>query len=154
MVLGRSSWEPKSGDRVIGRRNDYDAGVINGEMYRVVGDPRITEGEWFSITIDDDDSDASGLTERTVRAWADLFKWSEKHAEFEKMDGRSKRHAQELHYGYCITAHSSQGSEWDSVFVLDESSTFDDKWRWLYTAVTRAASRVYVLANYQHRLGA
>jgi exodeoxyribonuclease-5 len=152
-TLGRSNWEPKSGDRVIGRRNDYSAGVINGDMYRVIGDPRITGEEWLSVTIDDDDRDVSGLTERTVRAWTDLFKWSEKHAEFDKMDGRTKRHAQELHYGYCITAHSSQGSEWDSVFVLDESSTFDDKWRWLYTAVTRAASRVYVLANYRHQLG-
>lgn len=154
MVLGRQGWEPVTGDRVIGRRNDYDAGVINGEMYRVVDNPHSTEGEWFSITIDDDDSIMPELAERTVRAWSYLFKGPTKHAEFEKMDGRSKRHAQELHYGYCITAHSSQGSEWDSVFVLDESSTFDDKWRWLYTAVTRAASRVYVLANYQHRLGA
>ena len=154
VVLGRPGWEPVIGDRVIGRRNDYEAGVINGEMYRVVGSPVGTDRDWFPITIDDDDSMQPELTARVVSAWSLLFKGSGGHAEFDKMDGRSKRHAQELHYGYCITAHSSQGSEWDSVFVLDESSTFDDKWRWLYTAVTRAASRVYVLADYRHWIGA
>lgn len=42
-------------------------------------------------------------------------------------------------YGYCITCHKAQGSEWDSVAIFDESSYFGDlSNNWLYTAVTRA----------------
>jgi ATP-dependent exoDNAse (exonuclease V) alpha subunit len=46
-------------------------------------------------------------------------------------------------YGYCITVHKSQGSEWDSVLVLESYGGF--AWnmdRWRYTAVTRAANRL------------
>lgn len=49
-------------------------------------------------------------------------------------------------YGYAITAHKSQGSQWDSVLIFDESNIFFDlKKEWLYTAVTRAAKKVVVV---------
>ena len=43
-------------------------------------------------------------------------------------------------FAHCITAHKSQGSEWDHVVVLayDHYFKFDDHWNWLYTACTRA----------------
>jgi len=41
--------------------------------------------------------------------------------------------------------HKSQGSQWNSVVVLDESFVFkQDAARHLYTAITRAAERVVV----------
>lgn len=46
-------------------------------------------------------------------------------------------------YGYAITAHKSQGSEWSKVYL--ESSWMSDSWdkaRWLYTAVTRAKDTI------------
>jgi exodeoxyribonuclease-5 len=49
-------------------------------------------------------------------------------------------------YGYAVTCHKSQGSEWPRVLVLDQSRMFRaDAGRWLYTAVTRAADTVVVL---------
>lgn len=47
-------------------------------------------------------------------------------------------------FGYCITCHKSQGSEWPSVLVWDEwmpPKIWDMK-RWRYTAITRAAERL------------
>lgn len=42
-------------------------------------------------------------------------------------------------WGWAITAHKSQGSQWDRVCVINESRYFrDDAKKWLYTAVTRA----------------
>lgn len=44
-------------------------------------------------------------------------------------------------FGYCITCHKSQGSEWPRVLVWDEyvpPKIWDMK-RWRYTAITRAA---------------
>ncbi len=45
-------------------------------------------------------------------------------------------------YAYAITAHKAQGSEWEDVLVLEESP--QDYARWMYTAVTRAKSRLIV----------
>ena len=51
-------------------------------------------------------------------------------------------------YGYAITVHKAQGSEWNKVLVVEERFPFEKKEhaRWLYTAVTRSASKL-VLAR-------
>ena len=49
-------------------------------------------------------------------------------------------------FGYAITCHKSQGSQWDNVLVYDESFCFrEHASRWLYTAITRAAKKVTVI---------
>lgn len=48
-------------------------------------------------------------------------------------------------YGYAITAHKSQGSQWEKVFVNQNySAPGSDSARWFYTAITRAAKEVEV----------
>lgn len=53
----------------------------------------------------------------------------------------------EFAYGYAITCHKAQGSEWDKVLVLEESFPFDKKEhaRWLYTACTRASEKLVLV---------
>ena len=53
----------------------------------------------------------------------------------------------EFTYGYAITVHKSQGSEWDNVCVLEESFPFDreEHARWLYTAITRASNKLVLV---------
>lgn len=50
-------------------------------------------------------------------------------------------------YGYAITVHAAQGSEWDKVLVVEEDFPFvkREHARWLYTAATRASSRLVLL---------
>lgn len=50
-------------------------------------------------------------------------------------------------YGYAITTHKSQGSEWDKVLVYEENFPFDkeEHKRWLYTAATRASQKLVVV---------
>jgi exodeoxyribonuclease-5 len=49
-------------------------------------------------------------------------------------------------YGYALTCHKSQGSEWPEVLVIIEPSLRVlgeiERRRWLYTAITRAKTRV------------
>jgi exodeoxyribonuclease V len=60
-----------------------------------------------------------------------------------ELDYFERLRAQEFDYGYALTCHKAQGSQWPSVIVFDESGCFrKDRKRWLYTAVTRAADRV------------
>ena len=50
-------------------------------------------------------------------------------------------------YGYSITCHAAQGSEWDKVLVIEESFPFskDEHKRWLYTAATRASEKLVLV---------
>lgn len=53
-------------------------------------------------------------------------------------------------YGYCLTCHEAQGSEFESVVVFEPTDYFReaekyDYRRWLYTAITRAKSQLIVI---------
>lgn len=57
--------------------------------------------------------------------------------------------ALQVKYAYAITGHKAQGGQWERVFIEhpwrpDEEITLDYL-RWLYTAITRAKDRVYLL---------
>lgn len=64
---------------------------------------------------------------------------------------RSRKYASlipyEFTYGYCITCHKAQGSEWNKVLVIEEGFPFDkqEHARWLYTAATRAVDKLVIV---------
>ena len=61
-----------------------------------------------------------------------------------------------LKFGYAITCHKSQGSEWNHVFVkckTHQSQLSADYFRWLYTAITRTAKQLYLLDEPHLALG-
>ena len=53
----------------------------------------------------------------------------------------------EFTYGYAITGHKSQGSQWDKVLVIEERFPFEkeEHIKWLYTCCTRASSRLVLV---------
>ena len=54
----------------------------------------------------------------------------------------------QFEYGYAITCHRAQGSEYSKVLVLDERMSVADHSRWLYTAATRAKDKLVIVRNY------
>ena len=50
-------------------------------------------------------------------------------------------------YGYALTTHAAQGSEWPKVVVLEEKFPFDkiEHARWLYTACTRSSEKLVLV---------
>ncbi len=50
-------------------------------------------------------------------------------------------------YGYAITCHKAQGSEWEKVLVYEESFPYDkeEHARWLYTAATRSSKKLILI---------
>lgn len=55
----------------------------------------------------------------------------------------------EFDYGYCITVHKAQGSEYNKVLVFEEFLRGGDHARWLYTAATRAKEKLVIVRNYR-----
>ena len=62
-----------------------------------------------------------------------------------------------LKFGYAITCHKAQGSEWEHVFVKCKShhnQLSADYFRWFYTAITRTSKSLYLLDAPDIKLGA
>ena len=63
--------------------------------------------------------------------------------------------ALQVKFAYAITCHKAQGGQWDTVFVdqgyMKEEMIDTEYYRWLYTAVTRATKRLY-LVNFGDQL--
>lgn len=56
--------------------------------------------------------------------------------------------ALQLKYAYAITCHKSQGGQWDCVFVdfpFWQGGQGDEDLKWLYTALTRAVKKIYLV---------
>lgn len=127
---------PCVGERIIMTKNDRTLGVFNGQQYYVVAAGEPIDGR-VEMTVESCD------TGRTLTAdfWTVPF---DRQPEREDVDNRPKR-VLEADFAYCITAHKSQGSEWPAVLVCDPWKR-EEMERWRYTAATRAAERLGVIA--------
>jgi exodeoxyribonuclease-5 len=73
---------------------------------------------------------------------------SSKYKRFMAVKNNSYFNALQVKYSYAITCHKSQGGQWKNVFIeqpyLPDGPDFG-YFRWLYTAVTRAQSNLYLV---------
>ena len=55
----------------------------------------------------------------------------------------------EFAFGYAITCHKAQGSEWDKVLVIEENfpRVKEEHARWLYTACTRSTQKLALVRS-------
>lgn len=128
-VLGFETPVPQPGDRLVCLRNDGETGLMNGGQWRCLGAELLDEERVLLSIIDDENQ--LGLQ---VEAHMAYFRGEE--PPFYEI-----RQAQCFDFAYAITCHKSQGDQFSSVCVVDESDIFGaDRHRWLYTAITRASS--------------
>ena len=126
------------GERVVALKNDKDRGLLNGSLWEVQEIELSDENETEMVVKPlDPGMSVNAASVKTHHAW---------------LDGREKelpwtvqRDYQPFDHAYALSVHKAQGSQWDSVLVLDESRVFrEDASKWLYTALTRASERVVV----------
>lgn len=71
-----------------------------------------------------------------------------KYAKFQKVKENEYFNGLQVKFSYAITCHKSQGGQWNTVFIeqpyLPEGID-RDYIRWLYTAITRAKDRLYLI---------
>lgn len=129
-------FHPTKGDRLICLRNDRSKHLFNGGLWDV---------ERVYCADQTIEMRVSSLDEKRdpvkIKTFEQFFNGTE-----QELDWRAKRETQEFTFGWAITCHKSQGSQWDSPIIFDESGAFRESRRnWLYTAVTRAAEKVTVV---------
>lgn len=130
---------PSVGDKLVCLRNKKSKGLLNGATWTVENFFGEKKGKLRLELAPEDE-----LSKKTVLV-------NVHPAFFEGREGElthtQRRNSDEFDYGYALTVHKAQGSQWDDVVLFDESGAFrEHRTRWLYTAVTRAAERITVVA--------
>lgn len=140
-LLGRSGFEPVPGDKLVCLKNDHGNRLMNGELWTCrecvsVNNDKVT------LTIESEDEPGRIVTVDTVRHF---FQGRDEELKLRPVAGAR------FDFGYALTVHKGQGSQWDKVLLINETGAFrrpetpDMPWRWLYTGVTRAAKQLMVV---------
>ena len=130
---------PQKNDRIICLRNNRQEGLLNGLIGTV--DKCSHDDERIILDFHSEE----GKNYRGIQVHTLCFTDPDV---LKELPYRDRAEFNEFDYGYCITCHKSQGSQWESVALLDDGMfTWDrvNRMRWLYTGVTRAQEKLAVL---------
>lgn len=105
------------------------------------------------LLLDTIKSESPSLTyEESNRLYEEVMKdyeeESTKYKKFQKVKENEYFNGLQVKFSYAITCHKSQGGQWDTVFVEQPylpNGIDRDYIRWLYTAMTRAKNKLYLI---------
>lgn len=170
-ALGFSDWMPQIGEPLLVLKNTYEVSLFNGETVPFAGwstTPADDIGErvydrWkgqeerahfgampINIMSEQDTPAVVHVTISVEELWGRLTsgvgaiiqaskRWASDHG----LLPTATPHLP-VNFGYCYTAHKSQGSQWPYVLVVVEPSIDlggEEGRRWVYTSITRAQSQ-------------
>lgn len=146
-ILGRKTQTPEINDKLICRKNNWEKSVnniplINGLIGTCINQIDLSEANKGVFKMDFQPEIMKKSYFEGIECNLDIF------------SGLSAKERQEIQkdrfapgeifeYGYAITTHLSQGSSWNNPFVFySPYGTFDFRKKLLYTAITRAETRL------------
>lgn len=131
---------PQAGDKLVCLRNDPAKALLNGSLWQVMTSSKETVKPGINLLVrpEDDDMDRGSAKIKLLKSVFD-------DPDLE-VPWQTKKRYDDFDYGYALTVHKAQGSQWNSVVLFDESYAFrETRERWLYTAITRAAERLVIV---------
>lgn len=142
-MTGFYSSIPEIGDRTICLRNNHEQQIYNGMLGKIVSITDEDENWYFAeINLDDKIEPYRGFILKEQFGAKNAMNFTQ---------NRKKTIGADLFdFGYAITVHKAQGSQAHRVILFEERfrSMDDLDWkRWLYTAVTRAESELYIIGD-------
>lgn len=157
-------------DYYWGRENKMKTFLANGETVTVkwVGKPEKAFGRWFvdtELTLADGCEMSAKIMLRSLMAEGPAIPRAEMQHFFEAVlseeegAGPNEKimsamenpyyNALQVKYAYCVTCHKAQGGQWRHVYIdmggIPDDAMGIDFMRWLYTAITRASEKVFIL---------
>jgi exodeoxyribonuclease-5 len=152
--FGDGGWLPSGpGEKIICLKNQNDLGLING-MFLSLSDIVDEGSHYLSAVVTDEDGNRIGAPQADgSRGRLRIYKGHfEDHVAFDRQrhdrDWKLKKGLTEATFGWAITGHKAQGSQFPTVVVWDDGlgRTELDRRRWLYTAITRAEWGLVIVA--------
>lgn len=143
---------PVVGDLFMCLRNMKGV-IFNGMRGELVNTPVPQKEHWYEGTFffPDDELEADGWIlreqigrEKTFSSWEEISRATGATIQSWKNVGML------FDYGYSLTVHKAQGSEFKHVFVIYEQPPYvlaEEYRRWLYTAVTRSSQHLYIVVG-------
>ena len=151
---GMGQYPIRAGAKVICLKNDHKKGLLNGMLFTTTSnDCHWSPGKFFTQSLIDDDGRKYPKLDIYV-GWFENYN-EKKTLNIKENDLRiksdmRKKNLAEFDYGYAITVHKSQGSQWDNVFIYDDKCRWggdtEIRKKWLYTGITRAAEQLTILS--------
>lgn len=146
--LGFAGPLPLKGERLICRRNNYELGIFNGTLATLLDDATEEEGHYrstptvYALAGLEDEDEARHIPALDCHPFLFRQHFDQRAVKPARLD----KGLHEFDWGYALTGHSAQGSQWPHVTVVDDSAAFrEDRWKWLYTTLTRPESGMTVL---------
>lgn len=140
---------PVKGETLIITKNDKVAGIFNGQFAEV-----IEVGELFDVYIELEVLPEEAKNPVKLKVLRACFEQYQNPDAFEGLRPWDYKDRHQVDFGYCLTCHKAQGSQWDNVLILEENvlnwhkpGVQEGRAQWLYTAITRAAKKVTMIAG-------
>ncbi len=146
---------PYPGERVVCLINNHDLKIMNGQIGTVMWVMPEDHGLYRMTISMGGNSDfiecmisnkCFGEVTYTMYDKSKLFKQQQNYAAKKGIN-----RIDFFDYGYVMSVHKSQGSEWSKVVVFEQRSKhWDDEYyaRWLYTAITRSSKKLFIISDY------
>jgi exodeoxyribonuclease-5 len=139
-------------EKIICLKNDNALGLINGMFLQLSDIERVNAYTLLaSVTTEEGEACVDPSARKKDKRLSIYTGHFEDHVRLEPdrhdRDWKIKKKLVEATYGWAITCHKAQGSQWENVVVWEDGlgRTQEDRNRWLYTAITRAERGLLIL---------
>lgn len=140
-LAGHTDPMPAVGEKLVCLRNDRTKGLLNGSTWTVQALRASPRPDTIRLDVVPEDDPALRRRAVDIKVLRAVIEGSEA-----EIPAYQRRETDEFTYGYALTVHKAQGSQWDDVVLFDESYAFrEHRARWLYTGLTRAARSLTVV---------
>jgi len=153
--LGHNTHEPYPGERIVCLKNNHTLKLMNGQIGTLLWSMPFDKDIYrMTVQVDGEPDPYECFVHNRCFGQVQYTMYDEGKELKDALKSVRKHDMSALDFfdfGYVMSVHKSQGSEWDKVVVFEQrTKRWDDQYyaRWLYTAITRARRKLFVISDY------
>ena len=154
--MNHKNLQPYPGERIICLKNNHTTKIMNGQIGTVMW-VMPEKKDAFLVTLDVDGEIYECFVHNLCFGQVTYTMYNtRKDSDVRKLIDYAANKGYRggvdyFDYGYVTSVHKSQGGEWDRVILFEQRTKhWDDDYyaRWLYTAITRAKEKLFIISDY------